>query len=393
LDEALARFEKIANDAESNWQSTAEYLIARTLVRQASLTQDKQARVLLYARAENQLMKLSAGNNQFAAASRKLLGLVRYRTQPESRLVELAEIVTRDGASLDLRQDVIDYVWLLDKFEGEILKKEHDRQEALRRKERGEEDKSSIQRPVSDEGDSDNQISVSLAPRFADGSPDYENTINLRLPFDTPEAEIFRQLETRLHRQLTDPEQTQIREHVSWSLEYRKWRVSYNRKLTAVTTNYEGCYYCYEIKLRLPQLPAFVVSSDLSDWIFTLQLEGPETYEHALTRWRDTESPAWLAAALVKADATSPEVARLMRDAERVTSDSPAFPTVAFNLVRLNLALGRIKAAQAELDRVKSRFEELPLSAQNEFQRQRMQLAGSVGEVSEVCGAQARGVL
>jgi hypothetical protein len=380
LDEALARFENIANDAESNWQSTAEYLIARTLVRQASLTQDKQAKALLDARAENQLMKLIAANNQFAAASRKLLGLVRYRTQPESRLVELAEIVTRDGASLDLRQDVIDFVWLLDKFEGEILKKEHDRQEALRRKERGEEDKSTIQRPVSDEADSDDQVSVSLMPKFVDGSPDYQNVINLRVPFDTPEAEIFRQLETRLHRQLTDPERIQVREHVSWSLEYRKWRVSYNRKLTAVATNYEGCYYCYDIKLHLTQLPAFIVSSDLSDWIFTLQLEGPETYEHALTRWRDTESPAWLVAALAKADVTSPDVARLMHAAERVTSDSPAFPTLAFNLVRLNLALGRTKPAQDALDRIKSRFEELPGSAQNEFQQQRMQLAGNIAE-------------
>jgi hypothetical protein len=380
LDEALARFEKIANDAESNWQTTAEYLIARTLVRQASLTPDQQTKALRYARAEMQLTKLSAGNNQFAAASRKLLGLVSYRTRPESRLVELAEIVSRDGASLDLRQDVIDYVWLLDKFEGEILKKEHDRQEALRKKERGEEDQSTIQRVVRDETESDDQISVSLMPKFADGSPDYQNIINLRVPFDTPEAQIFRELETRLHRQLTDEEQKQIRGQVSSSLEYRKWRISYNRKLTAVATNYEGCYYCYDIKLHLTQLPSFIVSSDLSDWIFTLQLEGPETYEHALTRWRDTESPAWLAAALVKAEAASPDVARLMQAGERVTSDSPAFPTVAFNLVRLNLALGRMKPAQDLLDGVKSRFEELPLSAQNEFQRQRMQVAGSVAE-------------
>jgi hypothetical protein len=383
LDEALARFEKIANDAESNWQSTAEYLIARTLVRQASLTHDQQTKTLLYARAEDQLMKMTAGNDQFAAPARKLLGLVRYRTQPQARLVELAEIVSRDGASLDLRQDVIDYVWLLDKFEGEILKKEHDRQEAQRRKERGEEDPSTIQRVARDEAESDDQISVSLMPKFADGSPDYQNIINLRVPFDTPEAEIFRELETRLHRQLTDEEQKQIRQHVSWSREYRRWRVSYNRKLTAVATNYEGCYYCYDIKLHLPQLPSFIVASDLSDWIFTMQLEGPETYEHALTRWRETESPAWLAAALTKADAASPQVARLTQAGERVSSDSPAFPTVAFNLVRLNLALGQVKAAQAELDRIKGRFDELPLSARNEFQQQRMQLAGSVAEFLE----------
>ena len=380
LDEALAHFERIADDVESNWQATAEYLIARTLVRQASLTQDQQTKSSLYARAENQLAKLIAGNNQFASASRKLLGLVRYRTHPESRLIELAEIVARDGASLDLRQDMIDYVWLLGKFEGEILKKEQDRREAQRKKEKGEEDKSTLQGFKKDEVESDDHISVVFMPKLADGSADFQNGINLSVKFDTLEPEIFRLIEERSHRLLTDEEKKEIKERVSSALEYRKWRVSYNRKLTSVATDYEGCYYCDDIKLHLTQLPAFIVSSDLSDWIFTMQFEGSETFEHALTRWRDTESSAWLVAALAKADVASTDLPRLMRAAERVTIDLPAFPTLAFNLVRLNLALGRTNAAQETLNQVNNRFTEVPLSAQNAFQEQRMQLAGSVAE-------------
>lgn len=381
FDQALARFERIADDSESNWQATAEYLIARTLVRQASLSRDEPAKASLYLRAENQLSKLIAGSNQFRAASRKLLGLVKYRTQPQARVTELAEVVTRDGASLDLRQDVIDYVWLLDKFEGEILKQEHERQEALRRKQNGEDVQRMQDRFENRRPENDDEITVSFMPKFADGNPNFENVISLQVKFDTPEAEIFHMLEGRLNRSLTDQEKKEVSERVKSDLEYRKWRISYNRQLVSVTNTYEGCYYCDDLKLHLSQLPEFLVTNDLSDWIFTMQLEGADTYDHALTKWRDTESPAWLVAALTKADANSSDLARIMRAGERMTADSPAFPTIAFNLVRLNLAMGRSKAAQDILEQVRTpRLDELPRSAQNEFQQQRMQLAASVAD-------------
>jgi hypothetical protein len=381
FDDALARFERIADDAESNWQATAEYLIARTLVRQASLTKDQQTRTALYARAENQLAKLIASSNEFRVASRKLLGLVRYRTQPQARFIELSEILTRDGASLDLRQDAIDYVWLLGKFEGEILTKEHERREALRKKQNAEDVQNLLLDRFENKVEKDDEITVTLMPKFADGTADYENLVNLQVKFATPESEIFRLLEARMNRSLGNDERTEVRERVKWALEYRKWRVSYNRQLTSVASTYEGCYYCYEIKLQLSQLPEFLVTNDLSDWIFTMQLEGPDTYEHALMKWRDTESPAWLVAALAKAEIGSSELAPLMRAAERVSFDSPAFPTIAFNLVRINLAMGRNNAAQEILDRGRAtRLDELPRSAQNEFQQQRMKLSGTVAE-------------
>ena len=118
FEEARARFENIAADAESMWQSTADYLVARTLVRQASLTADASKKGAIYEKAEAQLGKVINGSNQFREAARKLLGLVKYRIHPEERVMELADSVSHPGASLDLKQDVIDYVWLLGKFEG-----------------------------------------------------------------------------------------------------------------------------------------------------------------------------------------------------------------------------------------------------------------------------------
>src|ERR1051326_9399810 len=87
-------------------------------------------------------------------------------------------------------------------------------------------------------------------PKLADGSADFQNGINLSVKFDTLEPEIFRLIEERSHRLLTDEEKKEIKERVNSALEYRKWRVSYNRKLTSVATDYEGCYYCDDIKLQ-----------------------------------------------------------------------------------------------------------------------------------------------
>ena len=134
FEEALSRFETIAADAESSWQATADYLVARTLVRQASLSDDALKKAAIYSTAEAHLGKVINGSNQFRNAARKLLGLVKYRIHPEERVSELADSVSRPGLSLDVKQDVTDYVWLLGKFEGEVLKKEHDRQEALKAK-------------------------------------------------------------------------------------------------------------------------------------------------------------------------------------------------------------------------------------------------------------------
>ena len=127
FDEARDRFEKIAGDTESPWQQTAEYLVGRTLVRQASLIADESRKRATYERAEHYLQKLIARGGQFQNASQKLLALVKYRLRPEDRLRELGQLLAYEGNDQNLRQDLIDYVWLLDKFEGKVLKEEEKR--------------------------------------------------------------------------------------------------------------------------------------------------------------------------------------------------------------------------------------------------------------------------
>jgi hypothetical protein len=382
FEEARARFENIAADGESTWQSTADYLVARTLVRQASLSGDASKKAAIYEKAETQLGKVINGSNQFRVAARKLLGLVKYRIHPEERVTELADAVSHPGASLDLKQDVIDYVWLLGKFEGDILKREHDRQEALKAKP-GADPAQTTERvldTVYDRIQRGELISVSLTPKFADGSDDYRHTVSIQIAPDTPQSEILSVVEQRLGRALTEEESKRLKDQVKNSLNYSRWLSSFNLRVTRAVTDYEGCPYCYGLRLTLPEVPLFLLKDDLTDWIFSLQLDGPGKYEHAAQKWRETDSLAWLIAALIRADPTSPNLKSLMTAAERIAADSAAFPTIAFHLVRLKAALGESDQAQQLLETVTSQFDRLPLSAQNEFQLERLQLAKTLTE-------------
>lgn len=116
FDEATKRFDAIANDNSSPWQSTAPYLAARSLVRKASLASAENKEAPL-SQAEQRLIKILANNKSADTqkASSRLLDLVRLRLRPAERLHELAKrLVTKSDASL--KQDLWDYTILLDGF-------------------------------------------------------------------------------------------------------------------------------------------------------------------------------------------------------------------------------------------------------------------------------------
>lgn len=130
--DAKVRFEKIAQNSESAWQPTANYLVARTLIREGSLAYDgytdgaegeaaKQKQRELFGQAEAQLNKVvaDASNKEFHDAARKLLNLTKYRLRPKERAQELAEELTGGDENPNLRLDLIDYKWLLDKINSE----------------------------------------------------------------------------------------------------------------------------------------------------------------------------------------------------------------------------------------------------------------------------------
>src|SRR5215213_241252 len=115
FDEARKGFEAIAADAASPWRRTAPYLVARTLVRKASIGAPEQRDETLRA-AESQLAKMLADKNQaqMHAAATRLVNLVRLRLHPQERVYELGRALLVEKQNNNLKQDLWDYTVLLD---------------------------------------------------------------------------------------------------------------------------------------------------------------------------------------------------------------------------------------------------------------------------------------
>ena len=119
FDLARTQFGKIAA-SQSPWRSIAAYLIARTLLRKASLGPDETKNATL-AEAEVQFNKILtiAELQPYDSSAKRLLNLVRLRLHPEERLHELGLSLVSKAEQASLKQDLWDYTTLLDNVLGE----------------------------------------------------------------------------------------------------------------------------------------------------------------------------------------------------------------------------------------------------------------------------------
>jgi hypothetical protein len=369
FEEARTRFEKIAADVDSPWQEISGYLVARTLVRQASLTEGETKKRELYERAENELQRLMLAGGKFASAAEKLLGVVKYNLHPDERVLELGRSLAA-GSDEGLRQDLIDYVWLLDKIEWRIVEGNKQPEPPSKPNERW-------QRINAGE-----LINIALYPKKPEGTPDYSKGVQLDFNYDASEAQIVQAFVDAMGRPLTPEEITELKQSRDTALSLRRRNVSPNRKWqSGGLSKHEGCYGYGCTKLTFDQIPDFLRSNDLSDWILTFQTEGPSSYGYAFSKWHDARSPAWLITTLTKADKSSAKLDEAIRAAEKIERGDPAYPTIAYHLIRLKVAQGNVTEARKLLDEImSSQAETLPVSARNLFLEQRMSLAKDLNE-------------
>jgi hypothetical protein len=120
FDEARSHFEKIAADTASPWHEQAEYLVARSLLRKASLSSEAN-RNETFALAEAQLKKVLADSSQSALqlSARNLLSLIRMHTHPAELVRELSRSLLRNEPNPNLKQELWDYTVLLDRSLGD----------------------------------------------------------------------------------------------------------------------------------------------------------------------------------------------------------------------------------------------------------------------------------
>lgn len=120
FDLARKQFEAIGVEAKSPWRASAPYMVARTLVRKASLGPDDTKKATLV-EAEQQLNKIISTPELASShsAARRLLNLVGLRLHPEERLHELARGLANKTEFANLKQDLWDYTFLMDQFLGD----------------------------------------------------------------------------------------------------------------------------------------------------------------------------------------------------------------------------------------------------------------------------------
>ncbi|MBK7706621.1 MAG: hypothetical protein IPJ30_12800 [Acidobacteria bacterium] len=120
----------------------------------------------------------------------------------------------------------------------------------------------------------------------------------LLVPPSTPDTQIIEMIQSQQDG-LTDDNLQEIRDAI------REARANQIRKAwsSRPQRDYEGGYSGEE-RISFGLLPEFLLSGELTDWLFSMQA-GESAYRHSLGRWRDTNSKAWLVAALTNSTSDS----------------------------------------------------------------------------------------
>jgi hypothetical protein len=117
---AEANFRQIAADQASPWKQIAPYLVARTLIREATLSikgQGADKDKLLAAEKQLRNILNDAGQQQMHSAASKLLAYVDARLHPAERMKELAQSLMKKDSQATIAQQLNDYRLLYNQFE------------------------------------------------------------------------------------------------------------------------------------------------------------------------------------------------------------------------------------------------------------------------------------
>ncbi|PWT88965.1 MAG: hypothetical protein C5B55_12165, partial [Blastocatellia bacterium] len=344
------------------------------------LNQNEKLRQRLDQSAEVYVTNLLSQSGQFQNATLKLLALIKYRLHPEERVRELAQVLSTQSGNENLRQDLIDYAWLVDKFDEQVRQQEEKRKKG----DQPQPPPPAYNRFATEDEKREYEaiergelIQIWFSPLKPDGQLDYTANKGFTFPFDATESTILQAVESDLGRKLTAKENDELKDRHESALQLRRWRVNPNQKWPN-GTGYEGCFYpCTSNQFDL--IPSFLRLDDLTDWMFTFQADDLKSLQHAISKWKQSHSLAWLVSVLSHANKTTPGIQRFLNQAESVPVDSPAYATLAFHRVRLLGEFGNKIEARKLLEQIlNAQSESLPISTRNQFLQQRMALADSL---------------
>lgn len=353
-DAAKKHFAEIAQDSQSPWAETADYLVARTLIRQASLSKSKEKTAAYYQEAEDHLSRFVSRSGKFSASAERLMGLIKYRNHPRERVSELAKQLTiYAGSNENFRQDLIDYTWLLDKFENDVLTAEEKRKAAEKEKEQPANTVtgSSTITTSANRSQKPNEDDLSLY-LYTDGQ-----SYAIYVRPDATDADAIAAAEKVYGKPLTKEQKEAVAA--------QRQSAYAGRFTNERDSGYENYYGSETMSPSL--IPDFLKQDELTDWLYNYQTSGAEAYLHALARYKQTGSDLWLMTALSKAEKSSTDLSRLIEAGRNAGSSSAAYPTIAYHTARVLLEQGKTAEARKIVDEMLDLGDRIPVSARNSF--------------------------
>ena len=118
-DKAAEDFRTIAQDTASPWSTIAPYLVARSLVRKATMVEKEEPDLAALAQAEAQVDAILSNPRlaKYHRTAQQLRGFIEFRLHPGERVVELANNLTQVSGDPNMAQDVIDFKFLFGRVE------------------------------------------------------------------------------------------------------------------------------------------------------------------------------------------------------------------------------------------------------------------------------------
>ncbi|MBX3288576.1 MAG: hypothetical protein KF855_04455 [Acidobacteria bacterium] len=394
FEKAKSIFREIALDYDSPWRETADYLVGRTLIRQASMTEDPDRVKRYYEEAEEHFRSFSPSTNKFTDSVEGMLGMIKYRLRPEERVQELANIL-RSSGSRNFRQELIDLTWLLSGFEQKILSdRERDRlqeivatikpasngeepkltpeqQNALRRLKEVNERTPGPQyiETMNVTASSEKKSDTDLV--FIIHSEDFSRSWRIYVSTDANDADALAETERVVGEPLSERMKDEVR---------RGRQNAYTGQFSQRRSSGRRNYLYSDESLRIAMLPDFLKNNDLTDWLFAYQIQGDEAYRYSLERYRQTSSPLWLMTALSKANRSSAELELLLKDAERADRHSPSYPTIGYHAARLLIEQGKSAEAKKLIEDIFAYSADIPVSSANQLDNLRQGLAETLDD-------------
>ncbi len=262
---------------------------------------------------------------------------------------------------------MVDYTWLLDKFETQALRprtrvKRRGKAKGSRERQQDRFQYGSFEYRKAKSAD-EIEITVYL--------PDYSKSWTFYVKADATDDEAIAAAEKEVGSPLGEDQKKHVREMRQSGCAERS---SKNRQ-----PDYEGGYYG-DTRLSPSLLPDFLKSDDLTNWLFVYQMNGPEAYLYSLKRYRETGSDLWLMTALSKAESSSTDLKRLLDAAEQANRTAPGYLTIVYHAARLYLELGKNAEARKIIDTMVTAGSDIPVSVQNQFRGLRLRLAVNLDE-------------